>query len=52
MAENKNKIQEALDKFRKDGKAYLSEEDKKLNFNDNLFPKPKDDNKQNKSNKN
>lgn len=39
--ENKNKVQEALDKYRKTKKAYLSDEDKTLPF-DKLAPLDKD----------
>lgn len=52
MAEEKNKVQEAIDQFRKDGIAYLSDEDLKLSF-DNLFPEPDNlkDNKTDQTNK-
>ena len=32
MAKEKNKVQEELDKYRQDGKAYLSEKDKDMDF--------------------
>lgn len=42
MAEEKNKVQEELDKFRETGIAYLSEEDKDFDFS-KVDKKPEDD---------